>query len=223
MENITDVAGILVFDKWTGNTDGRQTIAVQSANPGYFKAIMIDQGFCFNGENWDFKDFPRHSTNLYNAVWKWIPSFSMFEIWFDRLNHVIDAALLETLANKIPPEWYNNDREALQRLLQLLDSRRNQVAGLVLAAWKKYERIAHLPVIGSPSLDLTMLDETGTETLTWRKCRRQSHPSFISESVVRRSAYLYRYTTARDCANIMCFITFACFWVLRFFDRHHNQ
>ena len=137
VENITDVAGILVFDKWTGNTDGRQTIAVQSANPGYFKAIMIDQGFCFNGENWDFKDFPRHSTNLYNAVWKWIPSFSMFEIWFDRLNHVIDAALLETLANKIPPEWYNNDREALQRLLQLLDSRRNQVAGLVLAAWKK--------------------------------------------------------------------------------------
>jgi hypothetical protein len=137
VENITDVAGFLVFDKWTGNTDGRQTIAVQSSNPGYFRAVIIDQGFCFNGEKWNFNDMPRHSTNLYHAAWKWIPSFSMFEIWFDRLNHVVDRAILENLANRIPPEWYDNDRESLQRLLELLDSRRNQVAGLVFAAWKK--------------------------------------------------------------------------------------
>jgi hypothetical protein len=137
VENITDVAGFLVFDKWTGNTDGRQTIAVQSNNPGYFKAVMIDQGFCFNGERWDFKDIPRHCTDLYNAVWKWIPSFSMFEIWFDRLNHVIGRPILEALANEIPPEWYDNDRESIQRLLELLDSRRNQVPGLVLEAWKR--------------------------------------------------------------------------------------
>jgi hypothetical protein len=137
IENITDVAGFLVFDKWTGNTDGRQTIAVQSSNLGYFKAVMIDQGFCFNGERWTFNDSPRLSTDLYNAVWKWIPSFSMFEIWFDRLNHMIDRPMLETLANEIPPEWYDDGRESLQRLLEQLDSRRNGVATLVFAAWKR--------------------------------------------------------------------------------------
>lgn len=137
IENITDVAGFLVFDKWTGNTDRRQTLAVQSSTSGYFRAVMIDQGFCFDGEKWTFKDVPLLGTDLYSAAWKWIPSFSMFEIWFDRLNHVIDRAILETLANKIPPEWYDNDRESLQRLLDLLDSRRSQVAGLVFAAWKR--------------------------------------------------------------------------------------
>lgn len=137
IENITDVAGFLVFDKWTGNTDRRQTLAVHSSTSGYFRAVMIDQGFCFNGEKWTFKDIPLLGTDLYTAAWKWIPSFSMFEIWFDRLNHVINRARLENLANKIPPEWYDNDRESLQRLLELLDSRRSQVAGLVLAAWKR--------------------------------------------------------------------------------------
>src|SRR5580692_10209790 len=60
--NIEDFRAILVFDKWVGNTDGRQSIFYralvhrergQEKRPG-FVARMIDHGFAFNGPEWDF-------------------------------------------------------------------------------------------------------------------------------------------------------------------------
>lgn len=54
VENLHDFAGMLVFDKWTCNTNGRQTLFYrkeaekpQEAGASYC-TVMIDQGFCFN-------------------------------------------------------------------------------------------------------------------------------------------------------------------------------
>ena len=73
VENLHDFAGMLVFDKWTCNTNGRQTLfigeqaaAVDSAEAGkqsessYFayRTLMIDQGFCFSAGDWKFPDAP---------------------------------------------------------------------------------------------------------------------------------------------------------------------
>ena len=74
VENLHDFAGMLVFDKWTCNTNGRQTLFLSdwsstaattadvtasapassggSSGPGIpggaYRTLMIDQGFCFN-------------------------------------------------------------------------------------------------------------------------------------------------------------------------------
>ena len=64
--NLEDFRAILVFDKWVGNADGRQSVfyramvrrgdARRAGTPG-FVARMIDHGFAFNGPNWDFPGF----------------------------------------------------------------------------------------------------------------------------------------------------------------------
>jgi hypothetical protein len=56
--NLADFAGMLVFDKWTCNTDGRQVIFFRAAKCAPYQALMVDQGFCFNASEWDFPDAP---------------------------------------------------------------------------------------------------------------------------------------------------------------------
>ena len=55
---------MLVFDKWTCNTNGRQ--AVFFAEPGRSRrqAMMIDQGFCFNAGERDFSTMPRCAESI---------------------------------------------------------------------------------------------------------------------------------------------------------------
>ena len=134
--NITDIAGFLVFDKWTCNTDRRQTIVVRDHGSKFHKVVMIDQGLCFNGNAWTFPDAPLRGIDLYYQVFERIPSFSNFELWLDRLEHLINRYVLEMTADEVPPEWYENDRDSLQRLLARLDFRRAHVADLVWSTWK---------------------------------------------------------------------------------------
>src|SRR5262249_15361596 len=54
VENLHEFTGMLVFDKWTCNTNARQTLFfrnikadVEDAGSAY-RTVMIDQGFCFN-------------------------------------------------------------------------------------------------------------------------------------------------------------------------------
>src|SRR2546425_9271748 len=69
VEILHEFAGMLVFDKWTSNTNGRQTVffsepvkAVEQAVMRY-KTRMIDQGFCFNAGEWNFPDAPLRAYN----------------------------------------------------------------------------------------------------------------------------------------------------------------
>ena len=140
LANVSDVAGMLVFDKWTCNTDGRQVIFVQDTESAMYGAIMIDQGFCFNGVEWKFPDSPRHCVGLYGSVFDRIPSFFNFEPWLDYLESVMNRDVLETAARQIPPEWYHNDLDALRRLLDWLDVRRTRVSDLVYPVWKTYRQ-----------------------------------------------------------------------------------
>src|SRR5437660_1030494 len=47
---------VLVFDKWTGNSDGRQAVFVQRQGQRAYRAVFIDQGHCFNAGEWNFPD-----------------------------------------------------------------------------------------------------------------------------------------------------------------------
>jgi hypothetical protein len=55
-ENPSAFVSVLPFDKWTGNADGRQAVFSRNAQARKFTIWLIDHGYCFNAEQWDFPD-----------------------------------------------------------------------------------------------------------------------------------------------------------------------
>ncbi|SRR5216683_1306342 len=133
VRNISDFVGMLVFDLWTCNTDPRQVIFGRQEIGTPYQGWMIDQGFCFNGGEWNFPDKPRR--NLYDrkVVYEQVTGIETFKPWLDVIESQIDAKLLLEIAKAIPPEWYEFDSESLRRLLEQLDSRRGRVRELLWA------------------------------------------------------------------------------------------
>lgn len=138
LDNIIDFAGMLAFDKWTANDDNRQVIILrrlrhdQSAYS--FRALMIDQGFCFGAGRWDCEASPKRGLHLLNPIiYLGIRGLEVFEPWLERLQGGIDRRFLERAAQQIPPDWYKNDHGALTNLIDRLDKRRSRVRHLLLS------------------------------------------------------------------------------------------
>jgi hypothetical protein len=134
VENLTDFAGMLVFDKWTCNTNGRQ--AVFFAEPGRSRrqAMMIDQGFCFNAGEWNFPDAPLRGIYLRHRVYEHVTGMDSFEPWLGRLEQRMNSEVVGEIAEEIPPEWYNHELDTLSQLLARLDERRTRVRELIVQA-----------------------------------------------------------------------------------------
>ena len=136
-ENLSDFAGMLVFDKWTCNTDGRQILFLETGKePGYSMA-MIDQGFCFNSGEWNFPDSPLRGLYVNRKVYAEIQSLDDFEPWLSRLEQKFDLGTLTEAAADIPPAWYEFDSDALCNLLKWLNRRRGLVRELLWTACKR--------------------------------------------------------------------------------------
>jgi hypothetical protein len=129
VENLCDFAGMLVFDKWTCNSDGRQVVFQR--NGLKYKAVMIDQGFCFNSEDWSFPDAPLRGRYARTWVYDGIQGIEDFEPWLSKLEIQIDEHAIWKCAAEIPPEWYDSDTDALARLLDRLNRRRSRVRDLL--------------------------------------------------------------------------------------------
>jgi len=140
VENLTDFAGMLVFDKWTCNTNGRQAIYFVEPGRSRYQAMMIDQGFCFNAGEWDFPDAPLRGLYARHRVYESVRGIKSFEPWLDRLESRIHAGVLDEVAKQIPPEWYNLEQDALFRLLERLLGRRKRVREWILAAKDSYRQ-----------------------------------------------------------------------------------
>ena len=153
VRNLSDFLGVLVFDKWTCNTNGRQAIffrdpggdagaadstASSSTAPGYtamgYTAMMIDFGFCFNAGEWDFPDAPLRGLYARHRVYDGVAGMEAFEPWLARLENRITERVLGEEAAQIPPEWYGGDWDELERLLERLYRRRERVRELLLSA-----------------------------------------------------------------------------------------
>ena len=151
--NFSAFLGMLVFDKWTCNTDGRQTIfyPTEVGGPFYLSAVgdpyqcviggpykteMIDQGFCFNGKEWNFPDAPLRGLYARYAVYESVRGLDDFEPWIASLELEITESVLMDIAKAIPPEWYDGDWDCLQRLLERLYLRRSKVRELLWDAWE---------------------------------------------------------------------------------------
>ena len=133
--NLSDFCGMLAFDKWTCNTNGRQAIFFRRRSETRYQAQMIDQGFCFNAGEWNFPDAPLRGLYTRHRVYESVRGPETFEAWATRIERV-DATVLEEAASEIPPEWYAEDASALERLLEQLLRRRRIVRELIVSAWK---------------------------------------------------------------------------------------
>jgi len=161
VENLTDFAGMLVFDKWTCNTNGRQTLFFRKSENGNgshrpaasrdtrspvfrptpggdlecerYNTVMIDQGFCFNAGEWNYPDAPLRGLYARNRVYEGVIGMETFDPWIRRAKRITER-VLEEFAKEVPPEWYNDDFDALKRLLEQLLCRVKRLEELILDA-----------------------------------------------------------------------------------------
>jgi hypothetical protein len=101
--NLADFAGILVFDKWTCNTNGRQAIFFRGRGEAHYQAQMIDHGFCCNAGEWNFPDAPLRGLYARHHVYESVRGMDAFEPWLARVENKITETVLEEISSEIPP------------------------------------------------------------------------------------------------------------------------
>jgi hypothetical protein len=136
--NLQDFFGMLVFDKWTCNTNGRQAIFFRPPGESRYQAQMIDQGFCFNAGDWNFPDAPLRGLYARHRVYESVRGIESFEPWLRRIENETKMTedVLDEIYREIPPEWYDFRPDPLEQLLEQLLRRRKLVRELVISAWK---------------------------------------------------------------------------------------
>jgi hypothetical protein len=128
--NIGDFPRILVLDKWTCNSDGRQAIFWKAPRTQRYSATFIDQGYCFNAGEWTFLDYPLRGVYANNCVYESVMGWEAFEPTLIRAEEM-DAHTIWQCAADIPEEWYEGDRDGLNRLVETLHQRRGAIRNLI--------------------------------------------------------------------------------------------
>lgn len=130
VRNLEEFAGMLLIDKWTGNSNGRQAVFVRKARERRYRAAFIDQGFCFNAGEWTFPDSPLRGVYARNLVYAGVNGWESFEPWLSRVEGM-RAETLWSAAEGIPPEWYGGEEQELERLVEALIERQGRIRELV--------------------------------------------------------------------------------------------
>lgn len=139
--NLREFAGILAFDKWMGNADGRQAIFFRQRHPLAslppqalrFFAWMIDQGYVLNGPYWDFPDAPLHGLYHRPAVYEPVTGWESFQPWLERIRYFPEEVMDQAL-KQVPSEWMEGEEDELEAVMEKLLERRRRVPELIAAA-----------------------------------------------------------------------------------------
>lgn len=130
ISNLEDFPRMLAFDKWTGNSDGRQAVFVKQRGERDYHAVFIDQGFCFNAGEWKFVDQPLRGVYGQNAAYRAVCGWESFEPTLSRIAG-IEISQLRQITAEIPPSWYQNDMDGISSLIKTLHQRRAIVRDLI--------------------------------------------------------------------------------------------
>jgi hypothetical protein len=143
--NLREFLGVLVFDKWMGNADARQSIFFRAhvkerpragAAPPLrlgFVAHMMDHGYVFDGPHWTFADSPLQGLYFRPLVYQRVNSWDDFQPWLDRVTYFPEQVMDEA-CKQLPPEWLEGDERLLEQLLMKLMTRRKRAGELVRGA-----------------------------------------------------------------------------------------
>ncbi len=132
LRNLDEFAGMLVLDKWTGNCNGRQAVYVRRPRERRYSAVFIDQGFCFNAGEWSFPDSPLRGVFSRDMVYAGVTGWQSFEPWLSRAE-AISAETFWEIAEAVPPEWYDNELEEMERLMQTMLRRRSRIREMIVS------------------------------------------------------------------------------------------
>lgn len=131
VRNLADFTRVLVLDKWTANSDGRQAVfSRKSKRSRIYSATFIDQGYCFNASEWTFPDYPLRGVYANNYVYENVTGWDGFEPALTRAEFM-DPQTMWQCAADIPEEWYEGDRLALEQLVDGLSNRRRIIRQLI--------------------------------------------------------------------------------------------
>ena len=132
VKGIGDFARCLVLDKWTGNADSRQAVFTKKPKERRYRVVLIDQGYAFNANEWDFPDSALRGVYPRNCAYEAVRGWDAFEPALTRAEEA-DIIDLWRCAESIPPEWYGGDRSDLEKLVETLYARRTQIRDLITA------------------------------------------------------------------------------------------
>ena len=132
LRNGREFAGMLLVDKWAGNCNGRQAVFERKPRERKYRAVFVDQGFCFNAGEWTFPDVPLRGVFARNSVYAGVTGWESFEPWLTRVES-FHAEALWSIAEAVPPEWYGGDVSVIEHLMESMLARRGKVRELVTA------------------------------------------------------------------------------------------
>jgi hypothetical protein len=133
VENLSDLMGMLMFDKWTSNTDTRQILCLPRPTEHWrtYQIFMIDNGLCFDGSAWTFKDSPLRGLYLDMAIYSTLENLQAFGPWLERLERRVTPEELNKIVEDIPRPWIKNDLGQLLELVNCLYERKKNVPALI--------------------------------------------------------------------------------------------
>jgi hypothetical protein len=111
-------------------TDGRPYSPARENVVENYAATFIDQGYCFNASEWTFPDCPLRGVYANNCVYEGVTGWEAFEPALSRAEEM-DADAIWRCAAGIPEEWYEGDRDGLNRLVEALHHRRGAIRRLI--------------------------------------------------------------------------------------------
>lgn len=126
LRNISEFAGILALDKWTGNANGRQAVFTRKTRERHYRAVFIDFGYCFHAGDWKFEDSPLRGVYYRNDVYRGITGWNSLEPWLSQIE-AMPADTVWAAASEIPPEWYGGDLSEMESLVEKLLARRSRI------------------------------------------------------------------------------------------------
>lgn len=128
--NRLDLVQVLAFDKWVNNCDTRQAVFTKKRSEQLYRLTCIDQGSCFNAEEWTFLDRPLFGTYRQRSVYGSVIGWDSFEPVLSEIER-FDPVRLWECATEVPEEWYQGQTDVLCALIEKLLERRFVVRDLI--------------------------------------------------------------------------------------------
>lgn len=98
VKNRKAFAGMLAFDKWVSNCDGRQAVFYRFKNDNPFTAAFIDNGYCFGGPDQQFRYWCSMGRYPYPEVYNGITGLQDFEPWLSAIQNFDVGKLIQGAA-----------------------------------------------------------------------------------------------------------------------------
>jgi hypothetical protein len=126
VRNLQEFAGMLVLDKWTCNSNGRQAVFHRKPRERRYTATFVDQGYCFHAGDWEFSDAPLRGVYARNLVYAEVAGWESFDPWLTRAETMLPETIWQ-IAETVPPQWYGGNVSDMERLVTKLLARRSHI------------------------------------------------------------------------------------------------